>query len=183
MTRVLWHVTMSLDGYIAPPDDSTSWMFGHGSAGPLGTRTMARTGAVLSGRRGFDLGNRAGTGSRAIYGGAWRGPVFVLTHRPAPPVAGVTFLTCGIGEAVGTAARAAGGRDVGVFGADVAGQCLRAGLLDEIAVHLVPVLLGDGVRLLHSPGCPPVTLRKVSCDDPGPVTDLRFEVVRAAAAS
>src|ERR1035441_10462036 len=57
-------------------------MFEYGSAGPMGREVMERTGAILAGRRGFDLGIRAGAGPRAIYGGAWSGPVFVLTHRP-----------------------------------------------------------------------------------------------------
>ncbi|MFR9777323.1 dihydrofolate reductase family protein [Micromonospora sp. MS34] len=178
MARIIWHVTMSLDGFIAPPDDSADWMFGHGAAGPLGGETVRRTGAILSGRRGYDLGNRPGEGPRRTYGGAWSGPVFVLTHRPAAPVDGITFLSGDIGEAVTRARAAAGDRDVGVFGADVARQCLRAGLLDELIVHLVPVLLGGGVRLFDSPDLGPVTLRKTRCDDSGQITDLVCEVAR-----
>jgi RibD C-terminal domain len=139
-TKVLWHVTMSLDGYIEPPDHSIDWMFGRGKPGPVAGEVSRRTGAILAGRRGFDLGTRAGDGPRGIYG--------------------------------------AGDRDVGVFGADVARQCLRAGLIDEIVVHVVPVLLGEGLRLFDSPGAPPVRLVKTRCDDPGQITDLTFEVVR-----
>lgn len=178
MALMIWHVTMSLDGFIAPPDDSAEWMFGHGAAGPLGAETMRRTGAILSGRRGVEFGNRPGPGARAIYGGAWSGPVFVLTHDPAEPLDGITFLSGDIGQAADLAREAAGDRDVGVFGADVARQCLRAGLLDELVVHLVPVLLGGGVRLFDSPDPGPVTLRKTRCDDSGQITDLRFAVVR-----
>lgn len=178
MARMIWHVTMSLDGFIAPPDDSADWMFGHGGAGPLGAGTMRRTGAILSGRRGLDLGNRPGAGARGIYGGAWSGPVFVLTHRPAEPVDGVTFVSGDVVRAADLAREAAGDRDVGVFGADVARQCLRAGVLDELIVHLVPVLLGGGVRLFDSPDLGPVVLRKTRCDDSGQITDLAFEVAR-----
>jgi dihydrofolate reductase len=178
MSKVLWHITMSLDGFIAPRDYSTGWMFEYGSAGPMGREVMERTGAILAGRRGFDLGIRAGAGPRAIYGGAWQGPMFVLTHRPGETAGGVMFLSGSIQEAVATARDAAGGKDVGVFGADLAGQCITAGLVDEIFVHLVPVLLGDGVRLFSGSGSTPVKLRKTRCDDAGQITNLGFEVPR-----
>ncbi len=178
MSKVLWHITMSLNGFIAPRDYSTEWMFAYGSAGPLGREVMERTGAILAGRRGFDLGTRAGAGPRAIYGGAWSGPVFVLTHRPGEATGGVTFLSSSVGEAVATAKDAAGGKDVGVFGADLAGQCISAGLVDEIFVHLVPVLLGDGLRLFSVTGSPPVKLRKTRCEGAGQITDLSFAVLR-----
>jgi dihydrofolate reductase len=178
MSKVLWHITMSLDGFIAPRDYSTEWMFEHGSAGPMGREVMERTGAILAGRRGFDLGTRAGAGPRAIYGGAWRGPVFVLTHRPGDSADGVTFLSTSIEQAVATAREAAGAKDVGVFGADLAGQCISAGLVDEIFVHLVPVLLGDGLRLFSVTGSAPVKLRKTRCHDAGQITDLSYEVLR-----
>ncbi|MFE3258715.1 dihydrofolate reductase family protein [Nocardia sp. NPDC059091] len=176
MTQVLWHITMSVDGFIAPEDDSTGWMFGHGAAGPLGVEAMRRTGAVLSGRRGYDLGNKPGTGDRKLYGGMWSGPIFVLTHRPGevPHDPDVTFLSCGIAEAVATAKAAAGEGDLGIFGANLARQCLAAGLVDEIVMHVVPILLGSGVRLFQ--GAAPVRLRKLHCDDSGQITDLRFQV-------
>jgi dihydrofolate reductase len=174
MSKVLWHITTSLDGYLEPADGSFEWAFGHGSSGPLGQEAMERTGAILAGRRGYDLGNRPGTGERVIYGGAWKGPMFVLTHRPAEPADGITFLSGDIAEAVATAKAAAGGRDVGVFGADIARQCLLAGLVDEIVVHLVPILLGNGVRLFDSPDTPPLRLRKTRCDESGQLTEFVF---------
>lgn len=179
MTKVLWHITMSLDGFIAPEDDSVEWMFGHGAAGPLGLETMRRLGAVLSGRRGYDLGNQPGEGERKLYGGMWSGPMFVLTHRPGdvPADSRFVFLSAGVADAVATAKAAAGDNAVGILGADLARQCLDLGLVDEIVVHLVPVLLGSGVRLFD--GGAPVGLRKLRCDDSGQITDLRFEVVRA----
>jgi dihydrofolate reductase len=178
MARMIWHVTMSLDGFIAPQDDSAEWMFGHRPAGPLGAETMRRTGAILSGRRGLELGNRPGTGARAIYGGAWSGPVFVLTHRPAASRARSAAFPTSPERKVTPSTGSAGDRDVGVFGADVARQCIRAGLLDELVVHLVPVLLGGGVRLFDSPDLGPVALRKTRCADSGQITDLGFEMVR-----
>jgi dihydrofolate reductase len=78
-----------------------------------------------------------------------------------------------------TRARAGAGEpDVGIFGADIAGRCLSAGLVDEIIVHLVPVLLGDGVRLFDSPGTAPIKPKKIHSDDPGQITDLSYAVVR-----
>src|SRR6266568_4380868 len=120
MSKVLWHITMSLNGFIAPRDYSTEWMFAYGSAGPLGREVMERTGAILAGRRGFDLGTRAGAGPRAIYGGAWSGPVFVLTHRPGEATGGVTFLSSSVGGAVHQ--RRARGRDLRPPRAGVAGR-------------------------------------------------------------
>ena len=66
---------------------------------------------------------------------------------------------------------------MGIFGADIARQCLNTGLLDEIIVHLVPVLLGDGVRLFDSPRTAPIELKKIHSDDPGQITDLSYAVV------
>jgi hypothetical protein len=79
--------------------------------------------------------------------------MFVLTHRPPdPPDPDVTYLTGDIGEAVAAALEAAGGKNLEILGADVAGQCLRRGLVDEILVYVLPVLLGDGIRFYSSPG-------------------------------
>ncbi|MEC3955827.1 dihydrofolate reductase family protein [Nocardia sp. CDC153] len=176
MTKVLLHTTMSLDGFIAPEDDSTEWMFGYGAAGSLGMETMQRLGAVLSGRRGYDLGNRPDDGERKLYGGMWAGPVFVLTHRAndVPDDPNVTFLSDGIEDAVARAKAAAGEGDVAVLGASLSQQCLEAGLVDEVVLHVVPVLLGAGVRLFGSGG--PAPLRKIGGDGVGQITDLRFAV-------
>jgi dihydrofolate reductase len=104
------------------------------------------------------------------------GPMFVLTHRPPEPAApGVRYLTGDIGEAVATALGAAGGKDLEILGADVAGQCLRRGLIDEILVYVLPVLLGDGIRFLP-PGLDRTDLEPVSSTRSGAVTILRFRV-------
>jgi hypothetical protein len=108
MTRILWHVTMSLDGFIAPPDDSTDWMFGFGRVGVAGRTAMERTTAILTGRRGYDLGNRPDGSERRTYGGAWSGPIVVLTHRPPEsPDSGFTFVTT-LEDGVDVAREAAG---------------------------------------------------------------------------
>jgi dihydrofolate reductase len=175
----LWHVTMSLDGFIAGPGDENEWAFQFGRPGPIAQETIEATGAILAGRRGYDLGNRKGGGSRGIYGGAWNGPMFVLTHRPGdtPEDADVTLLSGGIEDAVATARAAAAGRSVGIFGASVARQCLEHGLLDEIVVHLAPVLLGEGVRFYDAPGVGEIRLERTDLFEPGQITDLRFRVL------
>ncbi|MFI5063737.1 MAG: dihydrofolate reductase family protein [Streptosporangiales bacterium] len=94
------------------------------------------------------------------FGGRWSGPVFTLTHRPPDDESDPDhhFLSGDIAAAVATALAAAGGRNLLVLGADVAGQCLRAGLVDEIIIHLLPVLLGDpraAVRRARRRGQPP----------------------------
>src|SRR5262249_26538677 len=105
-------------------------------------------------------------------------PVFVLTHSlPEPPGPEVTFLTGDIGEAVATARSAAGGKNLEILGADVASQCLRRGLVDEILVYVLPVLLRDGIRF-SSPGLPRIDLEPVSSRRSGAVTILRFSVRR-----
>ena len=178
--EVLWHVTMSLDGFIADPDDAIDWAFAHGRPGPEAEAVIAATGAILAGRRGFDLGSRPGTGPKAIYGGAWSGPVFVLTHRP-PAGSGdpqITFLSESIEDAVATARAAAGDKSVGIFGASIARQCVCRGLLDEIVIHLVPVLLGEGVRFYDAPGTGQVSLERIAVSAAEQITDLRFRVVR-----
>ena len=105
------------------------------------------------------------------------GGEFVLTHEPPdPPDPAVTFLTGDIGEAVATALRAAGGKNLEILGADVAGQCLRRGLVDEIMVYVLPVLLGDGTRFFSSPGLASIDLEPLDSTRSGPVTILRFRV-------
>ena len=77
-----------------------------------------------------------------------------------------------------TALRAAGGKNLKILGADVAGQCLRAGLVDEILVYVLPVLLGDGVRFFSSPGLDRIDLEPLGSTRSGGVTILRFRVCK-----
>jgi dihydrofolate reductase len=138
--QVVWHITMSLDGFIAGPDDDLKWVFEYSGPNRIGDEVMRATGAILAGRGWYDGATRKYGGRQGIYGGAWSGPVFVLTHRPPkePDDPGITFLTDGVTQAVATARAAADGKNVEIFGANVARQCLDAGLLDEIVVHLAP---------------------------------------------
>jgi len=193
MSSVIWHVTMSLDGFIAGTDDSMDWVVARWSDGGVNTRdidmrrsavadeVLAGAGAILGGRRWYDVAVRRFDGYDGIYGGQWKGPVFVLTHRPpdADHHPAVTFLSDDLSDAVATATNAAAGKNVIVFGANLAAQCLRASLLDELVIHLVPVLLGDGVRLVDRPDLGPVALERTLVATSGQVTDLRFAVRRS----
>jgi dihydrofolate reductase len=187
---VIWHVTMSLDGYIAGPDDSMDWVVAAWSDGGKRTRdvevqrstvaddVMNSAGAILAGRRWYDVAIRKFDGYDGIYGGQWNGPVLVLTHRPPDPDhhQAVTFISSDLRDAVATARAAAAGKAVILFGANLAAQCLDAGLLDEIVVHLIPVLLGNGVRLFSATTSGPVALNRTLVAVAGQVTDLRFAV-------
>jgi dihydrofolate reductase len=177
MSSVIWHTKMSLDGFIAGPDDAMEWAFASGGPNALADEIRDETGAILAGRRWYDVATSKYGGTGGIYGGAWSGPVFVLTHRPGPDDPTVTFVSDGISNAVVTAREAAGGKSVGIFGANVARQTIEAGLLDEIVVHVAPVLLGDGVRLYDGPGAGLVNLDRTFVGESGDVVDLRFRVV------
>ena len=111
--KVLWHFTMSLDGFVAGPNHAMDWMTGISHRPGLIEEYTETTGAVLGGRDGFD----AYPDVSGIYGGAWQGPVFVLTHHPedAQPADGVTFLNCDVAEAVRIGLEAAGGKNLEVF--------------------------------------------------------------------
>jgi dihydrofolate reductase len=182
MTKIIWHVTMSVDGFIAGPDDAMDWAFGHGPAGPIAHEVMESTGAILAGRRWHDVAMARYDGRTGIYGGGWTGPVLVLTHRPPAdaPDPAIEFVGGPIEDAVASARVAASGKDVGIFGAQTARQCLDAGLLDELVVHVAPVLLGNGVRLYGGPGFGRVELERVGATLSPQLADLRFRVTGPA---
>jgi len=180
--KVVVNRSMSLDGFIAGPGDTMNWVFDF-MAPDAFPEIAAATGAMLIGRRTYDVGRRMRAamehGDRE-YGGGWSGPVFVLSHRPPePPDHADMFLTGDIADAVATARSAAGGKNLEILGADVAGQCLRQGLVDEILVYLLPVLLGDGIRF-SPPGLGRIDLEPISATQSGSVTVLRFHVPESA---
>lgn len=182
MGKVRWHTMMSLDGFIAGADDDMEWAFGvDGGPGETIAEVVRSTGALLVGRRTQDVEDRLQPG---FYGGAFRGPFFVLSHDPpsTPPVVkGVVgqFRNITIEEAVRTAEEAAGDRDVVILGANIARQCLEAGLLDEVIVHVAPVLVGAGVRLFERGDGVPVRLEPISSRVEGETTVLRYSVPAA----
>ena len=103
-----------------------------------------------------------------------------LTHDPPEESEdpSVTFLSGDLSAAVETALRAAEGKNVVVIGASVAASAIEAGLVDEIVVHLAPILLGDGVRMFEHRSGARIRLERMSVSAPGPVTDLWFRVLR-----
>ena len=205
MSKVIAGFSTSLDGFIAGPNDSPEQPLGEGGERlfewffsgdteftmPSGTMTLKLsresaqaavdifrgTGAIVSGRRAFDVAN--GWGGRHPIDA----PVFVVTHNvPQAWIeqnkgAPFTFVTDGVETAVEKAKQAAGDKIVGVGGANVGQQCLRLGLLDEIYIQLVPVLLGGGVRLFDDPGTTAPELETTRVVDAPGVTHITFRVV------
>src|SRR5689334_16254619 len=163
MATLIYSATMSLDGFIAGPGGDMSWLTVHvGGENAAADRLLANLGALLVGNNTFggDDPNR-GTDSEGAFGGRYHGPVVVLTHRPpADPPQDVTFRT-DLPSAVAEATAAAGDKYVNVLGANVAKQCLEAGLLDEVLVFVAPVLLGDGVPLFRRDGGTEVRLTRI----------------------
>jgi dihydrofolate reductase len=178
--KVLWHFTMSLDGFVAGPNHEMDWMTGVSFRPGLIQEYVETTGAILGGRAGWDHYPDASS----VYGGAWQGPVFVLTHHPedATPADGVTFLNCGPAEAVRIGLDAAGGKNLEVFSPTIGRQLLELGLIDEIDLHIAPVLLGQGIRLYDNPGGAPVRLHRLGGGDPTSEVNVRYRPITAASA-
>ena len=176
--KVLWHFTMSLDGFVAGPGHGMDWMAGVTHRPGLTAEYTETTGAVLGGRDGWD----AFPDANGVYGGAWGGPVFVLTHHPedATAVGPVTFLSCDPAEAGRIALEAAGGKNVEVLSPTIGRQLLELGLIDEIDLHIAPVLLGDGIRLYDNPGSEPIRLDRVGDGDPSKAVNVRYRPVTTA---
>jgi dihydrofolate reductase len=161
MAKVIWDVSMSLDGYTSGPnvrpeepmgdggEGLHAWMDGTGHDGAVDAavfdRVNANLGATIIGRRTFDLGldNWGGT--------PWPGvPGFVVTHRTRDDLVGDnggTFAFCDIEAAVRRARETSGDRNVIILGAGVARQLLSAGYVDELWLHLAPILLGGGTPM------------------------------------
>ena len=215
MPQVIFDISMSLDGFVAGPNQTledplgvggmelhewavaaAAWRERHGLEGGAANadseviaETLARQGAVVMGRRMFSGG--AGPWEDDPNAGGWWGddppfgvPVFVLTHHARETLelkggTSFTFVTDGIESGVAQARAAAGRKDVLVAGGGhVVQQALTAGLVDEFQLHVVPVFLGDGVRLFDALGSklPKVEVTRV-VESPA-ATHLRYRVVR-----
>jgi dihydrofolate reductase len=178
MGKVLYSATMSLDGYIAGPGGDMSWLTPFLGPNPAVDELVGQIGSLLVGARTFrgDDPHKGTTKEGKPFGGGWDGPQFVLTHHvPDTPVPGVTFVG-DLAGGVAAAKAAAGDKYVNVLGADVARQCLEAGLLDEIFVLIAPVLLGTGTPLFTHPTLTPIPLTPVPLTQaPGPTT-LHFQL-------
>ena len=175
--KVLWHFTMSLDGFVAGPNHEMDWMTGISSRPGLVEEYVQTTGAVLGGRKGWDA-----AGDSRPHGGAWDGPIFVLTHHPedATPADGVIFLNHSPAEAVRIGLAAAGGKNLEVFSPTIGRQLLELGLIDEIDLHIAPVLLGQGIRLYDNPGGAPIRLHRLGQGNATSVVNVRYRPTNPA---
>jgi len=175
--------TMSLDGFIAGPDHEMDWVFEYASDVPseLTQELIETTGAILAGRGSYNVGRRSTRQETSKpFGGAWSGPQFVLTHDPPDDEddPSITFISGDIRTAVASALDAAAGKNVLIFGANIANQALGAGLVDEIVLYVLPVLLGDGVRLFDAGASRRVDLEPVAIERWGGVANLHYRVAR-----
>ncbi len=197
MSKVIYSASISLDGFIALPNDEVGPLFDWYGSGdieyPLPGTDMVfkvspvsaalfdeiwtKIGASVTGRRTFDVahawgGNPPGGGNH-----------FVVTHRvPQEWVydgSPFTFVTDGVESAVAQAKQAAGAdKHIDVVGANTMQQCLKAGLLDGIHLALIPVLLGEGIRLFDNLGSEPPKLEGMRVIEDTGVTHLQFRVVK-----
>jgi dihydrofolate reductase len=196
MGRVGIGFSMSLDGFVAGPNDDVSRVFQWYFAGET-THTVKSgaedfemsesgaesieeagktTGALVTARRTFDIAH------------AWGGkhpmdvPVVVVTHNiPQEWVkegSPFTFVTDGVEHALAEAKRIAGDKNIAVGAPSVAQQCLKLGLIDEIQIDLVPVLLGEGIRLFDHLGNVPIELESTSINPGTGVIHLSYRVVK-----
>jgi dihydrofolate reductase len=203
---VVIEMSMSLDGYVAGPEDNMAHRLGtrggervfdwyttgkehypEGSMfrteGPnraVAEEMFARFGAYVSGRRTYDMAH--GWNGRHPVNGV---PVFILTHTPDPsPPKGesdLVFVTNGIESAIKQALVAARGKDVSLLGASPGQQALAAGLVDEIFIHIAPLLLGAGVRMFERLGERAIDLELVETFGGPKASHLRYRVGKAEA--
>ena len=183
MATVLLDMAISLDGLICGPGGADGglydWYFDPSDASrPVVDELVETTGAIILGRGAFGTGDDAGGWDDTPY----QVPHFVITHRPQPPIPGATvefnFVPDGVRAAVELARKAAGDRYATIGGgADIARQCLAEHLVDEVQLHVVSVLLGDGIPLFDRSGTGR-RLTKTRVVDAPNVTHLRYRVDR-----
>jgi dihydrofolate reductase len=203
MGKVTFNITMSLDGFVAGPNDNPDnglgdggealfrWYFSGDTEISLGSgspilkvsaqsaeimkEAMATYGAGVWGRRTFDI-------ARAWGGHPPGSPCFIVTHTvPQEWVeegSPFTFVTDGVESAIRQARQAAGEKDVVVCTASILQQCLKAGLMDEIHIDVAPMLLGNGVRLFDHLGTVSIELEGIRAIKAPGITHLGFRVVK-----
>lgn len=173
MSSVILDMAMSLDGFAADRDSVSLYPIDDLRGIEALYKLIERAGAAVMGRRSYDMARGDFTGYEHQQ------PIFVLTHQPPQtPARGLTFtfVTDSPESAVRQAKAAAGGKDVVVIGPSVAQQMLRHGLLDEIWIRLVPVLLGDGLRLFDHLDYGRIRLEPAAANNTRGITNLRFGV-------
>jgi dihydrofolate reductase len=189
MSKVIADLSMSLDGFIAEPNVSVEvpmgeggerlheWLSEGGVDAEIARELSETAGATVVGRRMFDVGVEEWEDT------PYPVPCFVLTHEQREELTmksgTFTFVTDGIESALEQAKEAAGEKDVIVMGgANIVQQFLRAGLVDEMSLHLVPVLLGDGVRLFDGIGNELIELESTRVIDSPGVTHISYRIVK-----
>ncbi len=211
MSSVTCQISISLDGFVAGPNQSTenpigeggarlhewafattTWREQHGSGGGERNADADVAEEVVQGVGAYIMGRKMFGGGDGPWDETWTGwwgedppyhvPVFVLTHHPREPLpmeggTTFTFVTDGIESALEQARTAAGDKDVMIAGgASAVQQYLAAGLLDELYLHIVPIVLGAGERLLEGVGDPRLEPVKVIASPA--VTHVKYRVVR-----
>jgi dihydrofolate reductase len=195
MGKVIFDITASVDGFVAGPNENPENPMGDGgmrlfdwyfsdsetSRAPqsmdpeIRDQATAMVGALVGGRRLYDNAH------------GWNGehplhvPFFIVTHHP-PEVTGEingSFVTDGVESAIQQAQAVAGNKVVAVASPDIAQQCLKFGLLDEISLHIVPVLLGGGVRLFDLRDSAPIELECTQANNAKKVIHMTFRVLKS----
>jgi dihydrofolate reductase len=206
MGKIVCNISMSLDGYIAGPDDDNdkyplgkggerihewvyelkSWRSLHGLEGGIDSKDgeiiaeiVESTGAMIMGRRMFDSGEK--------YWGdnpPFRNPLFIVTHT-VPEITSkggkniYNFVTGGIESALGKSKAAAGDKDIAIMGgADIIQQFIKAKLLDEIQIHLIPVLFCGGKKLFDNLGDKQIGLEIIRVVNSPNVTHIKYKIVK-----
>ncbi|MGN7403560.1 dihydrofolate reductase family protein [Cytobacillus praedii] len=180
MGKVIIHATITLDGFMADTNGGIDWMFGFSSVDEdeaVVSKVMKELGAVVGGA------NKTQTieEGEVPYGGMLKIPVFEMTHEAHEPVErdGITytFVVNDITHAVEAAKAAAGDKSVALLGGSISRQCLKLGLVDEIQLHVVPLLLGDGISLFGELG-QRIKLERIETAAFASETHLRYRVVK-----
>jgi dihydrofolate reductase len=182
MALVIAGMTISLDGFIADRDGSAGRLYPDLAAlrpTPYMQALIEETGSVLMGRWTFEMGDPDGYVDEYEF----QVPIFVVTHESPTLLPKqnehltFTFVTDGVESAVEQARAAAGDKAVQVVGgARLINDLLRAGLVDELRVDIMPVMLGTGLRLFDDPDLDRTQLEKIGVEEVGPRTTLRFRV-------
>jgi dihydrofolate reductase len=183
MGKVIVGTTMSLDGFIADRNGNVGRLYpdlAELRKAEFLQESIRNTGAVVMGRHAYDMAQGDFTGYE------YQVPIFVLTHEPPEKETKgqneglrIAFVTNGIESAIAQAKAAAGDKDVTVVGgADTAQQCLRAGLVDELEIGIVPVLLGEGLRFFEHLGDEQIELERIRVLESPGRTDVLFRVVK-----
>jgi dihydrofolate reductase len=211
MGKVTCQISISLDGFVAGPNQSlenpigeggmrlhdwvfatSSWRRQHGDEGGADGADSEVLDEMVQGVGAYIMGRNMFGGGPGRWNQDWKGwwgdeppyhtPVFVLTHHPRPPLAMLggttfTFVTDGIASALEQARGVAGDQDVSIAGgASTINQCIAAGALDELYLHIVPVILGAGERLLEDVGDPVLEPIKVVASPA--VTHVKYRIAK-----